>query len=256
MRTPLICFGQQPCGFFPRRFLIAKIQTARRLQEEIGGRIVFFYHDSDHDPRETVTIVRDRNSGVEHRLNFAVVNRIQKQFAPLYRKQISPGWTEKTARQLGAFAPRGAVECFAGIAARTVADFCLEMYVRLGLLDRIEVVRSSDPAVRKRAAPIDDYFVDVRYKGEPVRARFAGDRLRLHKGGDAYIDLPMEPHEGTQISPTRDTRLRWMQSVIGCTQYVCGAGELRYLRREDAPGVQFIPRDHIDEADRAWIPDA
>ena len=25
--APLICFGQQPCGFFPRRYLVAKIQT-------------------------------------------------------------------------------------------------------------------------------------------------------------------------------------------------------------------------------------
>jgi len=38
---PVICFGQQPCGFFPKRFLVAKIQTARRLQKEIGGEIVF-----------------------------------------------------------------------------------------------------------------------------------------------------------------------------------------------------------------------
>jgi len=33
---PVICFGQQPCGFFPRRFLFAKFQTARRLQAEHG----------------------------------------------------------------------------------------------------------------------------------------------------------------------------------------------------------------------------
>jgi len=45
-RQPVICFGQQPCGFFPKRFLAAKIQTARRLQQEIGGEIVFFLHDS------------------------------------------------------------------------------------------------------------------------------------------------------------------------------------------------------------------
>ena len=50
---PVIAFGQQPCGFFPRRFLVAKIRTARRLQAEIGGRVVYFCHDSDHDPRET-----------------------------------------------------------------------------------------------------------------------------------------------------------------------------------------------------------
>jgi hypothetical protein len=53
---PIICFGQQPCGFFPKRFLFAKMTAARRLQQEIGGEIVFFYHDSDHDPRETRTV--------------------------------------------------------------------------------------------------------------------------------------------------------------------------------------------------------
>ena len=42
MDHPIICFGQQPCGFFPKRFLFAKIITARRLQKEIGGEIVFF----------------------------------------------------------------------------------------------------------------------------------------------------------------------------------------------------------------------
>ena len=56
MDYPIICFGQQPCGFFPKRFLFAKIITARRLQKEIGGEIVFFFHDSDHDPRETIQL--------------------------------------------------------------------------------------------------------------------------------------------------------------------------------------------------------
>ena len=60
---PVIAFGQQPCGFFPRRFLVAKMRTARRLQAEIGGRVVFFCHDSDHDPRETRTILRHRTTG-------------------------------------------------------------------------------------------------------------------------------------------------------------------------------------------------
>ena len=63
MDYPIICFGQQPCGFFPKRFLVAKILTARRLQAELGGEIVFFYHDSDHDPRETKTALRHRRTG-------------------------------------------------------------------------------------------------------------------------------------------------------------------------------------------------
>ena len=60
MTAPIICFGQQPCGFFPKRFLFAKIRTGLRLQREIGGEIVFFFHDSDHDPRETRIILRQQ----------------------------------------------------------------------------------------------------------------------------------------------------------------------------------------------------
>ena len=105
MSSPIICFGQQPCGIFPRRFLFAKIQTARRLQQEIGGEIVFFYHDSDHDPRETVTILRETHTEREfQRLNFTFANQIQKQFSPLFAKRVLPEWKEKTGRATSAAA--------------------------------------------------------------------------------------------------------------------------------------------------------
>ncbi len=232
------------------------MQTARRLLQEMGGEIVFFFHDSDHDPRETITILRDRGTGEERRLNFEWENKVQKQFSPLFAKRIPAGWQEKTARQLHQYVDDALVEHFEQVNAGTVADFCLQMYERLGLLDGMRVVRSSDPEVRQRAADVDDYFLDVHYEGELVRARRKGDRLLLHKGGDAYIELPLEPHDKTQISPTRDTRLRWMQSVIGCTHYVTGAGELQYLKTSDAPAVEFITRDTISNSDRAYVPDA
>ena len=97
---PIIAFGQQPCGFFPRRFLVAKIQTARRLQAEKGGRIVFFCHDSDHDPRETRTILRRRTTGEPEKFNFAVVTKLQRKFSPLYVKRIAADWQGKTLRRL------------------------------------------------------------------------------------------------------------------------------------------------------------
>src|SRR5438876_355339 len=75
MGHPIICFGQQPCGFFPKRLLFAKISAARRLQKEIGGEIVIFFHESDHDPRETITILRDRTSKQEVALNFQFMFR-------------------------------------------------------------------------------------------------------------------------------------------------------------------------------------
>ena len=254
MAAPIICFGQQPCGIFPRRFLFAKIQTARRLQQEIGGEIVFFYHDSDHDPRETITILRDVHDGSERRLNFEFANKIQKQFSPLFAKRVLPEWKEKMERQLPNYVAPELVETFKAAAAENVADFCLQMYERLGLLDGIRVVRSGNRDVRAKAVPVDDYFVDVRYEGELVRARARGERLLLHKGGNAYIELPFQKPDPTQISPTRDTRLPWMQSVIGCTHYVTGAGELRYLDRSDAPGVEFVTRDTISDSDRAYAP--
>src|ERR1044071_3895110 len=99
---PIIAFGQQPCGIFPRRFLYAKIVTARRLQAEMGGEIVFFYHDSDHDPRETHTIVRHRKTGEPAQLNFTVTSKIQRKWSPLFLKKIADGWHANTARQLGA----------------------------------------------------------------------------------------------------------------------------------------------------------
>jgi hypothetical protein len=99
---------------------------------------------------------------------------------------------------------------------------------------------------------VEDFFVDVPYQGETARARFADGALQLHEGGDSFITLPPVPFEKSQISPSRDSRLRWMQSVIHCTHYIAGAGEQAYLRREDAPEITFVNRDLIDRSDEAY----
>ena len=253
MSEPIICFGQQPCGFFPKRFLYAKIVTARRLQKEIGGQIVFFFHDSDHDGRETTTVLRERQTGREDALNFQFANKIQKQFSPLYAKRVLPEWQSKVARQLPAYVTPELVEHFKSLQAPNVAEFCREMYARMGLLEGIRVERSGDPNFRKQATPIDDYFVDVSWEGEIVRARFRDGKLLLHKGADRYIELPPQAYDATQISPTRDTRLRWMQSVVQCTHYVAGPGEGQYLNEAEAPGVTFVPREEIADSNHAYI---
>lgn len=250
--SPVICFGQQPCGIFPRRFLVAKVRTARRLQQELGGEIVFFYHDSDHDPRETQTGLRHRTTGTLQWLNFAFENKLQRKYTPLYLKRIPVGWRETIARQLPAFVDKSWVTTLRGIEAPTVADFCLAMYRAQGLLDGVRVVRSSDPAIREQACAIDDHFVDVPYEGEIVRARAEPGALRLHEGGDRYLTLPPCTWTRAQVSPTRDSRLRWMQSVIRCTHYVAGAGEQAYLRVEDAPDITFVAREPIDRSDEAF----
>src|SRR5579863_438072 len=185
--APVICFGQQPCGFFPKRFLVAKIRTVRRLQRELGGRIIYFCHDSDHDPRETRTLLRHRKTNEVAHLNFAVANKLQRKFSPLHLKQIAPDWHAKTLLQLPNYVAHDVIDIFRSVSAANAADFCLEMYRRLGWLDGIEVVRSSDPDVRRRACDIADFFVDAPYQGEIVRARFTGGELTLHEGGNEFV---------------------------------------------------------------------
>jgi hypothetical protein len=251
-QSPIICFGQQPCGFFPKRFLFAKIQTARRLQKEIGGEIIFFFHDSDHDPRETRTVLRHRKTNEPAQLNFAFENKIQRKFSPLNLKKIPAGWQERTALQLPNYVGHPLIEIFKHISATNVADFCLEMYRCMGLLDGVRVVRSSDPAFRRAACDISEFFVDVPHEGEIVRARFMDSALKLHAGGDSFLTLPPAAFAKEQISPARDARLRWMQSVLHCTHYIAGAGEKDYLRTEETPEITFINRDAIDRSDEAY----
>jgi len=253
MSQPIICFGQQPCGFFPKRYLAAKIFTARRLQSELGGEIVFFLHDSDHDCRETNTYLRFLRTGELAKLNFTFANKIQRKWTPLYLKKVLPDWQTNTTRQLPAYVDKKWAEAFKSITATNVADFCLEMYRAMGLMEGIRVVRSSVPTVRQSACEVPDYFVDVSYNGETVRARRTADgTLKLHEGGDCYLTLPSVNFTKEQISPTRDTRLRWMQSVVRCTHYIAGAGEQAYLNHADAPDITFIKRDEIERSDEAY----
>src|SRR4029079_5981692 len=165
-------------------------------------------------------------------LNFTFENRVQRKYSPLYLKRIPADWQGRTAPQLRNYVDGRLIEVFRKVSAGNVADFCLEMYRRMGLLEGIRVVRSSDPAVRKAACEVAEYFADVPHEGEIVRARCFDGALKLHEGGDVFVTLPACPVTREQISPTRDTRLRWMQSVLNCTHYIAGAGEQAYLRHE------------------------
>lgn len=254
MNEPIICFGQQPSGFFPKRYLVAKINTAKKLQAEIGGRVVFFYHDSDADYRETITIMHDKSSGVEVRLNFLQENKIQKKYSPLYAKRVPEGWKEEIKKQLPRFVSQETINTFMSVEAKTAADFCLDMYTKLGLLDGIEVMRSGDHAFRLQASDLTgEYFADVQYEGETVRAQLINNKLQLHEGGGKYTVLPDQPVEKWQKNPARDQRFGWMQAVIKCTHYIAGNSEHEYLDKSSFPEVAFVKRDDIDQAELAWI---
>jgi len=252
MSEPVICFGQQPCGIFPNRFVFSKIKTAKRLQSEIGGRIVFFLHDSDHDHRETCSKLTNKHSGKQERINFTVLNKTQKLYSPLYCKTIQSDWKEKTRRCLPNLVSPELIDVFTNTDSENVTDFCIQMYAGMGLTHDIEFVRSSDPKLREQAIDIDDYFADVPFQGETVRARFKDGGFFLYKGGNNYFEIPVDKVEKSQISPTRDTRLRWMQSIIHCTHYIAGEGEIQYLNTNEAPEIEFIKRDFIDRSGDAY----
>ncbi len=155
--------------------------------------------------------------------------------------------------QLPNYVDHSLIDIFKKTAADNVADFCLEMYRSMGLLQGMSVVRSSSPDFRLAACDVSDFYVDVLRDNEVVRAHFTGNGFQLHEGGDAYIDLPLVDFKKEQISPMRDTRLKWMQSVVHCTHYIAGASEQEYLRKEDAPEIEFVVRDNIDQPDEAYI---
>jgi hypothetical protein len=126
------------------------------------------------------------------------------------------------------------------------------MYRAMGLLDDIQIVRSSDPAVRQVACEVPEFFVDVPFESEIVRARLLNGSFRLHEGGNSYVTVPGTTFKKEQVSPTRDTRLWWMQSVVQCTHYIAGAGEKAYLRQEETPEITFVNRETIERSDEAW----
>jgi len=121
------------------------------------------------------------------------------------------------------------------------------------LISTRSVARSSDVAFRAAACDVPDFYVDVPHEGEIVRARHRDDgSFSLHEGGTSYQTIPTTKFTKEQISPSRDTRLRWMQSVLHCTHYVAGASEQDYLCKADAPEITYVERDAIERPHEAY----
>ena len=95
MSTTNICFGQNRGDFFRRDFYWTKIRTARRLQYELGGEIVFFYHDSDHDSRETRTVLRDPKTNEAQQFNFAIRSRMQRKIRHFTARKLTNAGTSE-----------------------------------------------------------------------------------------------------------------------------------------------------------------
>jgi hypothetical protein len=206
-------------------------------------------------------------SDAEVRLNFIQENKLQKKFSPLYLKRIPAGWKEEILKQLPRFLPPAPPyeingkpadslkDIFERVNEKTVADFCLEMYRKMHLIDGIEIVRSSDKDFRLATSDITgEHFADLPYQGEIVRAKIENNKAALHEGGGkyTYFDLPGKI-EKSQINPGKDERFGWMNSVIHCTHYIAGNSEYDYIKREQFPEVKFIKREQIDQPEMAWL---
>ncbi len=141
-----------------------------------------------------------------------MANKTQKKYSPLYRKQIAENWQSQMSQMLPEYVDPELAAAFEHASAASVAEFCLEMYRQMGLMEGIRVARSSDPEFRRAACDIADFFVDVPYEGETVRARCDGDTLKLHKGGDAYIDC--RPRRSRKSKSAR----RATRGCVGCNR--------------------------------------
>ena len=95
--------------------------------------------------------------------------------------------------------------------------------------------------------------LEERLSVDDVPAHMAGLLWQvLLADADRFLEIPGEDFGPKQISPARDTRFVWMQSVIRCTHYVAGASEQHYINKADAPEVTFVRRDDISDSDKAY----
>jgi len=76
--------------------------------------------------------------GEARTLNFSFENKLQRKFSPLYAKRVPAGWRDNTARQLPPYVDPRWIAAFRQVGASNVADFCLEMYRRMGLIREFE----------------------------------------------------------------------------------------------------------------------
>jgi len=135
--SPIIAFGQQPCGFFPRRFLFRQDPDRARLREQMAGASVYFCHDSDHDPRETRTILRRRGSGDRRAQLRGGRASCSGSVSPLYAKRTAQGWHERTLSQLPNYVrARTARPVRERHRRRRWADFCSRWYPANGAARR------------------------------------------------------------------------------------------------------------------------
>jgi len=83
VRDPVICFGQQPCGSSTSASWFQN-RDGQALQQEIGGEIVYFFHDSDHDLSRDPNRAPPPQDRRAVRVQLSFENQTQRKYSPLY----------------------------------------------------------------------------------------------------------------------------------------------------------------------------
>ena len=147
------------------------------------------------------------------------------------------------------------VEAFQEYHADDVADFCLEMYRRMGLLDGIRVVRSSDPDVsprRLRHRRISSSMCLMRARScAPGSTRRRPQAARRRRCSTSTLP-PMPIHQGANQP---DARHPAALDAIGpplhalcCRRRRTRLPRARKMRRKSL----FVNRDTIERSDEAY----
>ena len=115
-----------------------------------------------------------RCSAIRSHFNFDLANKTQKKYSPLYLKQIAENWQSQMSQMLPEYVDQNW--------PRRLSTPCRERCRILpgdvpadgahGRNSHRTVERSG---ISPRACDIADFFVDVPYEGETVRARCDGD---------------------------------------------------------------------------------
>ena len=253
MSAPVICFGQQPCGFFPRRFLAAKICTARRLQarDRRGDRLFLPRQrprpagDADHPAPP-----QDRRAA---RPQLRLREQAPAQVVPALPQAGPAGVARADGAPASGLCRPALGRGLQRVQCADVADFCLEMYRAHGAAGghpRRPLERPGRSGARPATSRNTSSTCPTRGDGAgPVRRR----RSAPARGRRFIPDLPRVRFEhGTNQPDPGLAAFAGCNRSSHCTHYVTGAGEQAYLRPADAPEVTFVHRDTIERSDEAY----
>lgn len=244
MEKPIVCLSEQLSSFLPTKSLVRRIDAAKSLASRVGGKTILFIWDSWH--RGTAETVLPGN----RRISFEYYNNLQRDYTPFYLKNLDPVWWNRAKSKLDGIVPGKIINVLDNIKEDTAGNFCLKAYKKLGFLDNLEVVRSSDPEIRKKAKMFEDFYVEVSYKGEIVRARYTNRGFVLES--NPPVEIYKTDVVPGMVTPPDEKRFEWMDSIVSPSHYILG--EKERVKESDFPWISFVRSRKTEQSDTACWP--